>query len=286
MQKGLVPRTGILYRFLVIAIGAGILLSMAASLSADARRVLPGLLSDFLEMREVRAADGATFSSAPGLTRIKAIPNPMAKEPDWPANPAELSQAVQQVSPTGQSTPEGKFPDASMAAPVRTDFGEPAGPENTPAQTDIPTRLVIPSIDLDAPVVLAKTLTIKVAGREFQQWKAPDRFAVGWHDSTALLGQPGNTVLDGHHNINGKVFEHLVDVSPGDLIIVFGSRRAYFYEITNKMILPEKYQELDVRMDNARWILPSDDERLTLVTCWPATSNTHRLIIVAKPLGG
>jgi sortase A len=51
------------------------------------------------------------------------------------------------------------------------------------------------------------------------------------------------------------------------------------------MILPEKYQEIDVRMDNARWILPSDDERLTLVTCWPATSNTHRLIIVARPLG-
>lgn len=40
---------------------------------------------------------------------------------------------------------------------------------------------------------------------------------------------------------------------------------------------------VDVRMDNARWILPSTDERLTLVTCWPAKSNTHRLIIVASP---
>jgi sortase (surface protein transpeptidase) len=26
----------------------------------------------------------------------------------------------------------------------------------------------------------------------------------------------------------------------------------------------------------------TDDERLTLVTCWPADSNTHRLIIVAR----
>ena len=37
-------------------------------------------------------------------------------------------------------------------------------------------------------------------------------------------------------------------------------------------------------MENAAWIMPSEDERLTLVTCWPYTSNTHRLIIVARPV--
>ena len=39
-----------------------------------------------------------------------------------------------------------------------------------------------------------------------------------------------------------------------------------------------------VRRANAQWIAPTDDERLTLVTCWPYISNTHRLIIVAKPV--
>jgi len=38
-----------------------------------------------------------------------------------------------------------------------------------------------------------------------------------------------------------------------------------------------------VRRQNARWIAPTTDERLTLVTCWPYTGNSHRLIIVAKP---
>jgi len=37
-------------------------------------------------------------------------------------------------------------------------------------------------------------------------------------------------------------------------------------------------------LQNARWIMASSDERLTLVTCWPAYSNTHRLILVAKPI--
>ena len=289
MRRGLVPRTGFLYRFLVIALGAGILLSMLASLRADASRILPTLLSNAWEMKEVRAAGGPALPWVPGPARLKAVPNHLTKEPSQPANPAEDFQAGQQDSTDGQNPPGIYSPvagaDSQLRPSIGVDPGEPAVQEKSLPQTDIPTRLVIPSIDLDAPVVLARTLTIKIGGREFQQWKAPDGYAVGWHDSTALLGQPGNTVLNGHHNIDGKVFERLVDVNPGDLIIVYGAHRTYLYEITNKMILPEKYQELDVRMDNARWILPSDDERLTLVTCWPATSNTHRLIIVARPLG-
>jgi hypothetical protein len=49
------------------------------------------------------------------------------------------------------------------------------------------------------------------------------------------------------------------------------------------MILPEKGESLERRLENARWLLRSTDERLTLVTCWPATSNTHRLILIALP---
>jgi sortase A len=155
-----------------------------------------------------------------------------------------------------------------------------------PGPAEIPIRLVIPSIGLDAPVIPAKTKSIKAAGgQEYQQWQAPDEFAAGWHDSSALLGQTGNIVLNGHHNVYGKVFSRLVDLKEGDLIIVYSADKTYEYSITNKMILPERNQQLDVRMDNARWILPSADERLTLITCWPAANNTHRLIIVAKPLG-
>jgi sortase (surface protein transpeptidase) len=49
------------------------------------------------------------------------------------------------------------------------------------------------------------------------------------------------------------------------------------------MLMPERFKSLTVRLDNARWILPTKDERLTLITCWPAKSNTHRVIIVALP---
>jgi sortase A len=39
-----------------------------------------------------------------------------------------------------------------------------------------------------------------------------------------------------------------------------------------------------VRLQNAQWIQPTTDERLTLVTCWPYNDNSHRLIIVARPI--
>lgn len=150
---------------------------------------------------------------------------------------------------------------------------------------NIPSRLVIPAIGLDAPVVQSQPAKVKIGGETFEQWRAPDKFAVGWHANSALLGQVGNTVLNGHHNINGKVFEHLHNVVQGDEVIVYGGDMQYTYIVVNVMILPERNVDLATRLENARWILPSNDERLTMITCWPANSNTHRLIVVAQPVG-
>lgn len=146
-----------------------------------------------------------------------------------------------------------------------------------------PERIVIPAINLDAPIIKAKSHLIKYQGYLFKQWLAPDEFAAGWQ-SSATLGKPGNVVLNGHHNEYGEVFGGLVDLEVGDTIQVYSGSRVFNYEIANKMILPERDQPLSVRLANAQWIEPSTDERLTLITCWPKDNNTHRLIIVAVPI--
>lgn len=156
--------------------------------------------------------------------------------------------------------------------------------EDDPAIPETPARLVIPSIQLDAPVVSAEPNVVKLAGKEFQQWSVPDDFAAGWHATSARLGETGNTVLNGHNNLHGEVFANLEQVKVGDSILVYSDTRVYAYLVTNAMIFPEKYEQLDVRMDNARWIMPSTDERLTLISCWPYESNSHRLIVVAVPM--
>jgi sortase A len=102
--------------------------------------------------------------------------------------------------------------------------------------------------------------------------------------TSAPLGKPGNTAITGHHNIAGEVFRNLVKLKPGDRITVYSKDMPFYYEITTRKILPERGQPAEVRRENARWMQPTEDERITLITCWPYTSNTHRLIIVAKPL--
>ena len=158
----------------------------------------------------------------------------------------------------------------------------PATPEPTP-QGYRPDRIVIPAIELDAPVDLARTRMIKYEGKIYYQWVAPNGPAAGWHEASAMLGLPGNTVLNGHHNVNGAVFGHLIDLKGGELITVYSGDKAFLYEVKLTMLLRELNQPIEVRYENARWIMPSADERLTLVTCWPETGNSHRLIIVAFP---
>jgi sortase A len=118
------------------------------------------------------------------------------------------------------------------------------------------------------------------------EWVVP-RKAAGWHMNSALPGNGENVVLSGHHNIEGKVFRYVVALSMGDEVTLYIGDTPYVYTVTEKYILKEAGMPLSVRKKNAQWIMPTGDERLTLVTCWPYQwpGNSHRVIIVARPLG-
>jgi LPXTG-site transpeptidase (sortase) family protein len=147
-----------------------------------------------------------------------------------------------------------------------------------------PTWIIIPQINLDAPVSEIGLTQITNNGQTYYQWQVPNEFRVGWHNNSARLGQPGNTVLNGHHNIYGEVFRDLIDLNEGDKIILYDSENSYTYQVTIKKTLAERDQPMSVRIENAQWIAPTEDERITLITCWPYTDNSHRLVIVAEPV--
>ncbi len=233
---------------------------------------------------------GENAGSAPDLGHSRLKPSPT---PGLPGEKAGKSVLVK-ITPTPIGWVQTPVPVLALsnAGDDSSIFNTPQPtftpmPTPTPLPTvapEIPSRIVIDSIGLDAEVTPATAKKVKLDGVEFEQWLAPDRRASGWHTNSAMLGQIGNTVLNGHHNINGLVFQYLVNVNEGDIIVVYGSSHEFRYMVTNKMILPEKYVSLEQRMENARWIMHSDDDRLTLVTCWPFESNTHRLIVVAEPI--
>jgi len=149
----------------------------------------------------------------------------------------------------------------------------------------LPVRMRIPAIDLDAPVTSIGWEIVTRNGKSQAVWQVPNFRAAGWHNTSALLGTPGNTVFNGHNTGRGEVFRDLYKLEEGETIVVEGQNdQVYTYEIGEKYILPEAGQSLEVRRQNARYIQQTPDERLTLVTCHPYGSLANRLLVIAYPM--
>jgi sortase A len=222
-----------------------------------------------------------------GLSLLPSIS--AASEVALEGTPADFGEEALPLRPTvtpppfaSQITPEpALLPDTSAQTQSVLARSVPARkPTPVDPTGNNPTRLVIPAIKLDAPV---ETVGWHVVDG-VSQWDVPDKFAAGWLMTSAPLGRPGNTAITGHHNIAGEVFRNLVKLKPGDRVTLYAQDQPFYYEVTSRRILPERGQSDEVRRENARWIQPMTDERITLITCWPYTGNTHRLIIVAKPV--
>lgn len=195
--------------------------------------------------------------------------------------PAQISEmlptrAAVAIVPT-QAAMDTLLPDNAL--PVATTEAI-----TTAVSINAPRHITIPTIGLDAPIETITTTAVIYNGTTYQQWNVPDGYAAGWHQNSASIGSAGNMVLNGHHNVNGEVFRNLIDLEKGDELVLTGDDGEYTYEITEKEILAERGQPISIRLENAAWIAPTNDERLTLITCWPYTDNSHRLIIVAKPV--
>ena len=222
---------------------------------------------------------------------------PQQPFPDTPAllpyTPATQDNEIVEALPPSSKL----FEDTSAARPnlptSSTDSGwslNPNSPDNHPHEnaaggSSDQMHMVIPAIGVDAPI-LPVTLVTTTADdkRSSQQWTVPDQYAAGWHDSSAPPGQPGNTVINGHNNIYGAVFHDLVDLPLGAEILLVKGDQSLIYQVTGREFLHEQGQPLRTRLRNARWILPTADQRLTLVTCWPNSSNSHRLVVIAQPV--
>ena len=158
----------------------------------------------------------------------------------------------------------------------------PAAPTPRPHANSSPNRIRIPRIDVDAPVVEVTANIREENGESVTVWQVAD-FAAGFHLTSAYPGHIGNTVISAHNNIHGRVFRHLVDLVPGDDVYLYADHQEYQYVVTQCILVKEKGAPEEIRRDNAEWIQPTTDERLTLVSCWPFIKPDHRVVVVARP---
>jgi sortase A len=214
-------------------------------------------------------------------TPLEGGQTPVSADDGAAADEPVISPTNTPVPATNTPVPTNTPTPVTEPLPTNTPIPTPPPPPPPPASSG-PTRVVIKSVGIDTPVTPIGWSVVEQNGREYSVWDVAD-YVAGWHETSAPPGQPGNTVLSGHHNIKGEVFRYLVDVQEGDEVDLYVGDAVYQYYVEQKLIVKEKGEPLEVRRQNAQWIASTNDVRVTLVTCWPYTNNTHRVIVVAKP---
>ena len=102
------------------------------------------------------------------------------------------------------------------------------------------------------------------------------KIAIGHVPETAPIGSEGNAVLAGHRSYTyGQFFNRLGEAEPGDIIRYEDkSGAAFSYEV---------YQILEIEPnDQTAFVQPKGEHLLTLYTCTPIRTATHRLLVRAR----
>lgn len=240
----------------------------AANTAAEAGQAVGDVESSLNAVEIVTATPDPTSGST-----ASAQSEPQSDDATSSASSSEAvaSSAMNAVSATNSTASNDSQPQVAESAP-------PAAPQ---AVGIMPDRISIPSIELDTPVVELSWHPVQDDdGRIFSEWDVADQ-AAGWHKNSSLLNENGNVVLSGHNNILGAVFRELDQLKRGDSAVLWADGEEHRYLVDKVMIVPEKYATQEQRETNAAWIGHFDDDRLTLVSCWPRDDNSHRIIVVA-----
>jgi sortase A len=179
---------------------------------------------------------------------------------------------------------------AAVPAPVATPTPMAAGdttatdaPPPTPKpKMPKPSHLTIPAINVDSSVIEVGVSPVEIDGQQAYIWDVAP-YAVGHNFSSADPGEGENVVLTGHDDWQGEVFKNLYKLKKGDEVDVQAGDRQIKYHVDDILLLPEVGQPLEKRIENAKFIGTTGDERLTLVTCWPYGVDDHRVIVIARP---
>ena len=121
------------------------------------------------------------------------------------------------------------------------------------------TRIVIPKINVDAPIIQGVT------------WEDLKK-GVGHLPGSAQPGERGNLYLAAHNDIYGEIFRYLEKLEPGDEYHIFAGEEKFTYIVREKRIIEPT--EVSV-------MLPTTEPVATLQTCYPYLIDTHRLVVIS-----
>jgi sortase A len=121
------------------------------------------------------------------------------------------------------------------------------------------TRIVIPKINVDAPIIQGVT------------WEDLKK-GVGQLPGSAKPGERGNMYLAAHNDIYGEIFRYLEDLEPGDEYYIYTGETKFTYVVREKRIIEPTETSV---------MLPTTEPVATLQTCYPYLIDTHRLVVIS-----
>ncbi len=212
---------------------------------------------------------GWWFWSEDGRSQIVRIVSlaPLST-PDVAQPAAESSEQTRAESPVvGEAAPNLEAEANAQSAGTETQsitteeieetlgFAIPEGAVNSVTNVGLANRLIIPKLNVNAPIVLSPI--------ENQTWKVDHlgQDAVGHLEGTAPAGSDSNVVLAGHITVSAGVygpFAGLAQLAPGDVVFVYEAGQEFQYIV-------DGYQTVDrtaIEVTN-----PSETGQITLITC-------------------
>lgn len=149
---------------------------------------------------------------------------------------------------------------AAPAAPLEKPPVAIASAPLLPAHNAQPTRLVIESLGLDAPIIRIGVVD--------GSWQVPS-YGVGLLQASQPAMLDG-TVLTAHDDADGAIFRHLDRLANGATIVLYRGHQSYRYTVqSHRIVRPTDTSALHT------------GAALTLLTCTPYGVDSERLLVTA-----
>lgn len=152
-------------------------------------------------------------------------------------------------------------------------LGEEIQSEEASSVAELPTRIIIPEIDLDLPISNPSTRDIATLDEYLKE--GPVRYV-----DSAQLGEKGNVLIFAHtshlpvvKNQMYKAFNRVPELKAGDSITIESEGKKYLYTVRSVRKVDAEEASVDIS--------PGVGTKLTLVTCDTLTSKNSRFLLEA-----
>jgi LPXTG-site transpeptidase (sortase) family protein len=221
--------------------------AQSSAMAGEERQVVPSPVEPtIIESKVTVAQPSPSATATPAPTRTRLVPSPTVESALVVDPPTRTITATAEASPT-----------VPTATPTVT-------PSPTPTATPTVARragswLLIPALDLDAPIVEGDDSHSLTKG-------------VGRRLSSAAPGESSNCVLSAHNDVYGAWFRDLHKLQAGDQVEIHTVEATFIYTVRLvEIVSPYAVEFLE----------PTETPVLTLISCYPIPLNTHRVVAVA-----